>query len=113
MMYQRYSPNPDSCQKPAQGQKPKPPPMPKQSQPPPKPPEKKKSKPVKKNPILGMIPPALYHPETKKVLGIFSAEDLLLAGLIFLLLENEELEDPMILYALLYILISDYIDLPF
>ncbi len=111
-MYQRYSPTPASCQPSGQPQKPKPPPAPKQSQPP-KPPETKKPKPSKKNPILGMIPPVLYHPETKKVLGIFSAEDLLLAGLIFLLLENEELEDPMIVYALLYILISDYIDLPF
>ena len=112
MMYQRYSPTPTPCQSSGQMQKPKSPPVPKQSQPP-KTPEKKKPKPSKKNPILGMIPPALYHPETKKVLGIFSAEDLLLAGLIFLLLENEELEDPMILYALIYILISDYIDLPF
>ena len=86
----------------------------KQSQPaPPKQPEKKHTPKSSKNPILGIIPTALYNPETKKVLGVLSAEDLLLVGLIFLLLENEEMEDPMLLYALLYILISDYIDLPF
>ncbi|MEE1013877.1 MAG: hypothetical protein U0L92_06180 [Clostridia bacterium] len=78
----------------------------------PKPQEKKKLK-LPQNPILGLIPTSVYNPETKKVLGMFSAEDLLLAGLIFLLLENEENEDPMLVYALLYILISDYIDLPF
>lgn len=78
----------------------------------PKPQEKKKLQ-LPQNPILGLIPTSVYNPETKKVLGMFSAEDLLLAGLIFLLLENEENDDPMLVYALLYILISDYIDLPF
>lgn len=61
------------------------------------------------NPVLRFIPSALYNPDTKKVLGMFSAEDLLLAGLIFLLLENEEKQDDMLIYALLYILISDYL----
>lgn len=79
---------------------------------PPKPQEKKKLQ-LPQNPILGLIPTSVYNPETKKVLGMFSAEDLLLAGLIFLLLENEENDDPMLVYALFYILISDYIDLPF
>ena len=64
-------------------------------------------------PLLGLLPPSLYNPETKKVLGLFSAEDLLLAALILLLLDNEENRDPMLIYALLYLLISDYIDLPF
>lgn len=73
---------------------------------------KKKLK-LPQNPILGFIPSSIYNPETKKVLGLLSAEDLLLAAMIFLLLENEENDDPMLVYALIYILISDYIDLPF
>lgn len=110
-MYHRYAPTPASRPNFQPEQGPKPPPKP--NPPVQKLPEKKQPPKSRKNPILGMIPPALYNPETKKVLGVLSAEDLLLAGLIFLLLENEELEDPMILYALLYILISDYIELPF
>ncbi len=114
-MYHRYAPTPASRPnfQPEQGPKPPPKSNPLTQKTPEKTPEKKQSPKSRKNPILGMIPPALYNPETKKVLGVLSAEDLLLAGLIFLLLENEELEDPMILYALLYILISDYIEFPF
>ena len=41
-----------------------------------------------KNPVSSFIPPSLYNPETQKVLGLFSAEDILLAALIFLLLEK-------------------------
>ena len=63
--------------------------------------------------MLGIIPPSLYNPETKKVFGFLSTEDLLLAALILLFLDNEENDDPMLVYALLYILLSDYIDLPF
>lgn len=66
-----------------------------------------------RNFVAGLIPPALYNPESKKVLGIFSAEDLLLAALIIILLDNDSNEDPMLIYALIYILISDYVDLPF
>ena len=36
-----------------------------------------------------------------------------MAALILLFLDNEENDDPMLVYALLYILLSDYIDLPF
>ena len=77
------------------------------------PPPRQEEKKIPTHPILGWIPSSVYNPATKKVLGMFTAEDLLLAGLIFLLLENEENQDPMLLYALLYLLISDYIDLPF
>ena len=70
-------------------------------------------KPGKNNPILGMLPASVYNPETKKILGLFSAEDLLLAALIFLLLDSENNEDSVLVYLLLYILLSEYIDLPF
>jgi len=104
MMYRRYQPNPTK----RTVRPPSPPPVhPAKSLPPPK------TKKPAQNPVLGWIPSSLYNPQTKKVLGMFSAEDLLLAGLIFLLLENEEKQDNTLIYALLYILISDYIDLPF
>ena len=73
----------------------------------------KQDKKTSRNPVSGLIPPALYNPETKKVLGMFSAEDLLLAALIIILLDNDDNDDPMLIYALIYILISDYVDLPF
>ena len=43
-----------------------------------------------------------------------SAEDLLLAALILVLLDNkcEDEDNSMLIYALLYILLSDHIDLP-
>ncbi len=66
-----------------------------------------------KNPILDILPAAVYNQETKKILGIFSAEDLLLVALIFLLLDSKESEDSAIVYLLLYVLLSDYIDLSF
>ena len=64
-------------------------------------------------PILGLLPPSVYNPETKKVLGFLSAEDLLLAALIFLLLDSPREDDSMMVYVLLYLLVSDYVDLPF
>lgn len=65
-----------------------------------------------KNPLLGFLPPSLYNPQTKKILGIIEAEDLLLAALILLLSENEERENSLLIYALLYVLLGDRIDLP-
>ena len=85
------------------------PPPPRAVTPPLPPPKAKIPEKKSQNPILGWIPSALYNPETKKVLGMFSPEDLLLVGLIFLLLENDEKQDDMLIYALLYILISDYL----
>lgn len=75
--------------------------------------QKEKKTDRKENPILPLLPPAFYNAETKKVLGMFSAEDLLLVALIFLLLDSKETEDSILVYLLLYVLISDYIDLPF
>lgn len=87
--------------------------------------DKRQSKPVKtppqneekaekrESPILRFLPPVFYNSETKKVLGMFSAEDLLLVALIFLLLDSKETEDSVLVYLLLYVLLSDYIDLPF
>lgn len=121
-MYRRYAPNPNPRQKPIP-QRPQPVPPSRKNEKPHHALEqggnlnqdamKKKQGTKPKNPIFGLVPTSVYNPETKKVLGMFTAEDLLLAGLIFLLLENEENDDPMLVYALLYILISDYIDLPF
>ncbi len=63
--------------------------------------------------ILGLLPPSLYNSETKQILGLFSAEDLLLVALILILLGGEREEDTILIYLLLYILVSEYIDLPF
>ena len=62
--------------------------------------------------LFGLLPPSLYNPQTKKLFGFLDAEDLLLVALIFLFLERED-EDETVILALLYILLSDYIDLPF
>lgn len=64
--------------------------------------------------LLKFIPQSIYDPETGKVLGFLSAEDLLLAALILVLLDNkcEDEDNSMLIYALLYILLSDHIDLP-
>lgn len=66
-----------------------------------------------KGSLLGFIPSSLYNPETKKVLGRFSAEDLLLAAMILVLLDSDCNDDSLLILALIYILLSDYIDLPF
>ncbi|MDO5310871.1 MAG: hypothetical protein Q4E94_03085 [Clostridia bacterium] len=64
--------------------------------------------------LLKFIPQSIYDPETGKVLGFMSAEDLLLAALILVLLDNkcEDEDNSMLIYALLYILLSDHINLP-
>lgn len=66
--------------------------------------------------LMKFIPESLYNPKTGKVLGIISAEDLMLAALILLILDNSDdcgEDNSMLVYALLYILISDHVDLPF
>ncbi len=65
-----------------------------------------------KKSIAQWIPSGVYNAETKKILGMFSAEDLLLVALIILLLDSQEKEDSLLVYLLLYILISDYVTLP-
>lgn len=67
--------------------------------------------PKKKNPLLGFLPPSVYNPDTKKIFGFLEAEDLLLAALILMMLENEEQENSLLVYALLYILLGDKIDI--
>lgn len=86
--------------------------------PPQRPSEKPKSK--KKLPLgkdvtgflHGILPTSVYNPESKKIFGIFSAEDLLLVALIFLCAESDEEDNSIMILALLYILVSDYIELP-
>ena len=69
----------------------------------------------KSHPIAKLIPQSIYNPETGKVLGFLSAEDLLIAALILLLIDSgdDENDNSMLIYALVYILISEHIDLPF
>ena len=86
--------------------------------PPQKPVEKPKAK--KKLPLgkgtkgllHGILPSSVYNPDSKKIFGMFSAEDLLLVALIFLCAESDEEDNSMMILALLYILVSDYIELP-
>lgn len=67
------------------------------------------------SPLLKFIPQSVYNPETGKVLGFLSAEDLLIAALILVLIDNRDADDDnsLLIYALVYILISDRINLPF
>ena len=67
------------------------------------------------HPLTKFIPQSIYNPETGKVLGFLSAEDLLIAALILLLLDSDDASDDnsFLIYALLYVLISDHIDLSF
>ena len=68
---------------------------------------------VKKNGFLqGLLPSSIYDFQSKKLFGILSAEDLLLIALIFLFLEKEEGDNTLMILALGYILLSDYIELP-
>ena len=61
-------------------------------------------------PLLGLIPRHIYNPDTKKILGIMSSEDLLLIALIFLFLESSDDDNPLMVLALVYVLLGDYID---
>lgn len=60
----------------------------------------------------GLLPSSIYDPKHKKLFGFFSAEDLLLAALIFLLLEKDDEDNLLMILALLYVLISEYIEIP-
>lgn len=57
------------------------------------------------------LPGAIYNHENKKLFGILSAEDLLLIALIFLFADSGDDDSGLICLALLYVLLSDYIDL--
>lgn len=61
-------------------------------------------------PLLGLIPRHIYNPDTKKILGVLSSEDLLLIALIFLFLESSDDDNPLMVLALVYVLLGDYID---
>ena len=77
--------------------------------PPPPPPEQKQ----KNNPLLSFIPSSVYNPENGKILGFLSAEDLLLIAMILMFLDSEEDGDNLMVYALLYVLASEWIDIDF
>ena len=61
--------------------------------------------------IENFLPGAFYNCENKKIFGILSAEDLLLVALIFLFADSSDEDTNLICLALLYVLLSDYIDL--
>ena len=60
------------------------------------------------------IPSGIYNPDNGKIFGLLSPEDLLLIALILVLLDNsDESEDnTLLILALVYILASEYVDLP-
>ena len=62
--------------------------------------------------LQGFLPSALYDPNSKKLFGFLKSEDLLLIALIFLLLEKDGDDNLLMILALGYVLLSDYIDLP-
>jgi hypothetical protein len=66
-----------------------------------------------KNPIFSFIPTSIYDPDTRKILGFLSAEDLLIIAMILMFLDSEEEGDNLMVYALLYVLASDWIDMDF
>lgn len=62
--------------------------------------------------LQGLLPSAIYDHKTKKIFGLLSAEDLLLLALIFLFLEKDDEDNGIMVLALIFVLVSDYIDLP-
>ena len=56
--------------------------------------------------ILSFIRPGIYNTETKKILGILTAEDLLLAALILMIADSDENDDLALLIALVYIFMA-------
>ena len=61
--------------------------------------------------LKNLLPDGFYNKSTKKFFGIISAEDLLLLALVFLCMEKEDEENSALVLALLFVLLSDYIDL--
>lgn len=62
-----------------------------------------------KNP-LKFLPKEIYNPQTHKFFGKLSGEDILIIGLILMVLDSDCDEDMLLVLALLYILLSDWID---
>ena len=61
--------------------------------------------------IESFLPNTVYNCENKKFFGLFSPEDLLLVALIFIFADSKEEDGNLVCLALLYVLLSDYIDL--
>ncbi len=62
--------------------------------------------------LVGRILPAsIYNPDTKRIFGFLTAEDLLLVALIFLFLDSNDEDSNLTVLALAFVLLSDYIDL--
>ncbi len=53
-----------------------------------------------------MLPPGIYNPETKKLFGLLTAEDLFLIALILMIADSDDNEDVALLMALVYIFMS-------
>jgi hypothetical protein len=62
--------------------------------------------------LKNFLPASVYNCETKKLFGILSAEDLLIVALIFLLFEKDGEDNILLILALAYILLSEYINFP-
>lgn len=75
--------------------------------------ENQKSNNPRKNGFLaGLIPTSVYNPETGKIFGRISPDDFFIIALILLLIDKDAEENKMLILVLLYVLLSDYIDLP-
>ncbi len=93
--------SPNSFAKPLENPQPTPPPH-----------QNNQSKSAKPTDFLrSFIPKNIYNPETKKILGFLEAEDLLIIALIFLFMENSEEDNSLMIPLLIYVLVSDHIDL--
>lgn len=64
-----------------------------------------------KNLLEKFLPENIYNPRTKKLFGILSPEELLLASLIFLFADSERDDSNLLCLALLYLLFADKFDL--
>ena len=62
-----------------------------------------------KNP-LKFLPKEIYNSDTHKFFGKLSGEDILIIGLILMVLDSDCKEDLFLVLALLYVLLSDWID---
>ena len=64
----------------------------------------------KSNILEKFLPESLYNPESKKLFGLITAEDLLLIALIFILLDSDREDSGLLCLAILYLLISDHLN---
>ncbi len=64
-----------------------------------------------KNILEKLLPENIYNPKTKKLFGILSPEELLLASLIFLFADSDREDSNLLCLALLYLLFADKFDL--